>query len=151
MATETGPDLSFAREQVEALMDDTCVIFLDDEGTEDDVLDEVTGELQPPADDTANVYDETTLGYEDRPLEGRCKVTPQGNDNPRYRNEAGEILSTRWYNGSIPWDSPLPVEGAILRVTSSRRDPELVDQEFRVREVVVSTFLVARRMVLEFR
>lgn len=134
----TGPDLSTARLAVEALMDDTCTITRDAEGFSDDVLDPVTGRLAPPNPDTTSVYT------------GRCKVSP-GGTQPSEREEGGSDVHARTYNGSVPWDAPMPAVGDLLTVASSHRDPQLVGKSFRVQSVAVSTFLVSRRMQLELR
>lgn len=152
MATTTGPDLSFARQQVEALMDDTCVITRDHQGGRDDVLNQDTGELVTKPNDEAVVYDETSIGDGGRELGARCKVSPMSADSAaRNVSEGGNPLRTRYYRGSIPWDAPMPAKGDELRLTSSRRDPELVGQLFYVEDVLTSTFLVSRRLVLERR
>lgn len=134
----TGPDLSVARVMVEALMDDTCTITRDPEQFSDDVLDTVTGRLVPPNPDTISIY------------EGRCKVSPQRTQSSE-RQEGGVDVYARKYNGSIPWNSPMPVIGDLLLITSSYRDPQLVGKVFRVQSVEVSTFLVSRKMQLELR
>lgn len=138
MATETGPDLESAREAIEALMDDTCTIHRDSEGELDDDLDLITGVLARPVGQPVLVYD------------GRCKVSKSA-VQMKYSEEAGRAVPVRAYTGGIPVDSPLPAEGDILTVTSSRRDPYLVDQGFRVTEVVTSTWAVQRKFGLELR
>lgn len=150
MATETGPDLTVARQAVEALMDDTCEIVHDPQGVADDTLNTVTGELNPPAPDDTTIYDATTLGEDGRELGGRCKVTPMTRD-PRSTTEGGVAVRTGLYNGGLPWDAPIPPIGAVLTVKTSRRDPDLVDQEFVVKDVAFGTFLVSRKMMLEIR
>src|SRR5688500_2162192 len=119
-------------------MDDTCTITHDAQSTQDDTLNTTTGALAPPNPDTVVIYT------------GRCKVSPMG-ASTAVAAEGGQPIRPRAYRGSIPWDSPMPSIGAILKVTSSRRDLELVDQEFIIMDVMQSTFLVSRRMVLERR
>lgn len=131
-------------------MDDTCTITYDSSGTRDDVLDDVTGALVAPDPDTVTVYDDTTVGDGGRDLGARCKVSPLRID-PSRSQEGGLDVQSRAYQGSLPWDAPAPEEGALLTVTSSRRDPDLVGKEFIVRGVGFSTFLVSRRLVLELR
>jgi hypothetical protein len=150
VSTATGPDLSTAREAVEALMDDTCEISWDAQGVGDDVLDEETGDLLAPDPDSGLVYDATTLGDGGRELGGRCKVASIGRD-PRTTTEGGVAVLTGLYNGSIPWDAPVPPVGATFKITSSRRDPDLVGQEFIVKDVAFGTFLISRKMTLEIR
>lgn len=122
-------------------MDDTCIIYAPAD-PDDDVLDEQTGRLH---DVPAN----PTVLYE-----GKCKTTPQGglgSSQPREVNEGGDTDTRRFYAGSIPADSVEIPEGSIYVVTSSRRDPLLVNERFRVREIALTTFLVSRRLTLEHR
>lgn len=137
MATETGPDLSVAVSAIEALMDDTCVITVDS-GVDDDVLNEASGEL-------------VEVGAPEPLYSGRCKVAPAGQDRDRQVIEGGRKIAVREYRGSIPLDAPVPPRGAILVITSSRRDPELVAKEFEVKDVIMSTFAVQRKLSLELR
>lgn len=150
MATQTGPDLNNARAAVERLMDDTCTITIDAQGAGDDVLNDADGSLTPPDPDASTIYDDTTTGDGGRALGARCKVSPAGLA-PQTIIEGDVDISQRVYNGSIPWDAPMPPVGGVLKVTSSRRDPQLVNEEFQIRSVVVSTFLVARKMQLVLR
>lgn len=138
MATETGPDLSSAVEAVEALMDDTCTISHDPEGELDDMLDVDSGLLVQPFGTPGLVYS------------GRCKVSAS-HTQMKYSEEAGRAVRIQAYSGSIPVGSPMPAEGDILKVTSSRRDPELVDQDFRVVDVIASSWAVQRKFGLERR
>lgn len=131
-------------------MDDTCTIIRDSQGTADDVLNTVTGSLVPPAPDTVTVYDGATLGDAGRELGGRCKVSAADPATDVRRQGGVDIFETA-YNGSVPWDAPMPAIGDVLTITSSRRDPELVGQEFRVTAVGVSTFLISRRLRLDKR
>lgn len=137
MATDTGPDLTVAVDAIEALMDDTCTITLTS-GVGDDTLDIATGELVPVGTPTL-IYD------------GRCKVAPAGQDRDRAVNEGGRDVGVREYKGSIPLTAPTPPRGSVLTITSSRRDPELVGKSFEVKDLLMSTFAVQRRMSLELR
>jgi hypothetical protein len=122
VSTTTGPDLTTARQAVENLMDDTCTIYRDVEGTADDGLDPETGELLLPDPDADLVY------------AGRCKLAP---------------TLPGAYSCGLPWDSPEPAIGDVVTVDSTRRDPDLVGKTLVVRDVLYSTFLVSRKLTLE--
>jgi hypothetical protein len=70
--------------------------------------------------------------------------------------EGGGTVRPRVYTGAIPLDidgvstPEIPV-GAVLTLTSSRRDPLLPGKTYRVGEARYSTFSVSRKFVLEFR
>lgn len=137
MATSNGPDLSVAVGAIEALMDDTCTITTDT-GVDDDVLNPATGVLAPVGA-PAVIYD------------GKCKVAPAGQDRDRAIMEGGRSIGVREYRGSLPLDAITPPRGAVLKITSSRRDPELVDKEFEIKDVIMSSFAVQRKLALELR
>lgn len=131
-------------------MDDTCEITWDPEGVEDDTLNTATGELTPPNPDSGTIYDASTLGDGGRALSGRCKVSAIGRD-PRTTTEGGVAIRTGLYTGGLPWDAPIPPIGSILTMKSSRRDPDLVNKAFIVKDVVYGTFLISRKLMLEIR
>lgn len=133
MATTSGPDLSAAVRAVTALMDDTCVITRGSD-KEDLILDRTTGALVDP-ETPGTVY------------AGRCKVRPSGGSY----GETGDVSTlTLVWEGAIPAESDAVIlEGDTWTHTSSRRDPQLVDAVFRVKEVVTSSFRVQRKVVLE--
>lgn len=118
-------------------MDDTCDIVTDT-GVGDDVLNPDTGTL-------------VTVGVPITIYSGRCKVSPAGQDRDRAVEEGGRNIGVREYRGSVPLSAPVPPRGAVLTLTSSRRDPALVGKAFEVKDVVMSTFAVQRRLVLELR
>jgi hypothetical protein len=134
----TGPDLEAGRLAVEALFDDECIIRRDPGGDLDDTLDLSTGQLTRPVGHPKVIYT------------GRCKVTKQ-QAQTRNLAEGGRAIAAGVYSGGIPVDSPMPKTGDTLTVTSSRRDPSLVKQEFRVGEVYVSTFAISRKFELVLR
>lgn len=147
MATTTGPDLTVAREAVEALMDDTCIVTRPGD-PDDDVLDIDTGEIGSSSTATP-VYGPDTLGFEDRELGSRCKFKPASDNQPDEQEWGGDTRPRRFYSIGLPWDAPDVQEGDKIDCTSSRRDPLLVGQTFIVREVVYSTMLVQRRVTAE--
>lgn len=145
MAGSTGPNLDPARRAVERLMDDECVVIRDasegEDHTDDDELDQETGALVPPDGDVAEVY------------AGKCFISAPGGIGigDRLRVEGGVSLTERVFQLSIPMDSPVLKRGDLVRVTASRRNSHLVDQEFRVRDSVESTFSVSHKWILERR
>lgn len=118
-------------------MDDTCVITHDASGPGDDVFDQDTGTLTPPAPDTVELYD------------GRCLIRRESVG--KVILEGGAYVGDRDYVARLPASTPEVPRGATLTVTSSRRDPQLVGKVFRVLEVSIGTFLIARRVTLELR
>lgn len=125
-------------------MDDTCVVVRPDRS--DGVLDRSNGrlvEVEPPV-----VYDDSTLGHQDRPLGGMCKVKPSS-DYSSERMVGERHQPTDNYTVGLPWDSPRIEIGDVVRVTSSRRDPHLVDREFLVKRIGQGTMLVQRRLTAE--
>lgn len=120
-------------------MDDECVIRRPAEGgVDDDELVEATGELEP-------------VGTPKIVYEGKCKVTPTGALAEHAQELGGVHWSVKDYMLSIPADSPMPRKNDEVEITASRRDLELVNSRFRVREVLKSSFLVSRRMLVEDR
>lgn len=137
MATANGPDLTTAVNAVERLMDDTCEIRFDAEGTTDDVLDEETGKLVRRAGDATLLYS------------GKCKIAPWGQDQPRVRTTDDLEQRPRWYRLGLPIDETAPPRGAVVTMTSTRRDPWLVGKELVVKENIGSTFAVSRKVMVE--
>lgn len=145
MSTTTGPNLAPAKRAVEKLMDDTCTITVDEHGVLDGTVDQDTGRLVKRDPHPGLIYD------------GPCKVRSEGLVSGTHgAPEGGSTINPRIYTGAIPLDidgvltPEIPV-GAVLVVTSSRRDPELVGKEFRVGETRYGTMVVSRKFVLEFR
>lgn len=135
-------------------MDDACVITRPGAGPP--VLNEITGVLVPPAPTT--IYDATTLGEDGRSLAdaenigGMCMVSPPSSLSDRALITEGSVEArVDTYSGKIPVDAPVIREGDNLTVLSSRRDPQLVDQTYRVERVYEGTFAISRRMRLEAR
>lgn len=151
MASRTGPDLAPARAAVEALQDDACIITRG--GTP--VLNQATGKLEAAAG--ATVYSAATLGEGGRSLAdtdgvgGRCSINYPSNAQVSHRDEGGRQVLDATPEARIPLDAPVVLEGDILTVVSSRRDPQLVNKVFRVTDVTEKTFVVSRRLVLEHK
>lgn len=124
-------------------MDDECIVTVDEGGVDEAVLNQETGELeQLPA---STVY------------EGKCKIkSPKGLSN-RPVEEGGQIYTQGEYELGLPLSvleanpDQEPAKGMWVLVTSSRRDPGLVGQKFRIIEVIYGTFAVQRKCPLERR
>lgn len=129
MATENGPNLDYAREQVRALMDDRCTVVRPRTLSEEDVASAIR--VWPPNGET----------------DGPCLVgerTAGGAQTYResvdeYRHEDRAIL---------PWDAVGIQEGDVLEVVSSRRDPELAGTRYVITKVSRKTMLVSRGLQL---
>jgi hypothetical protein len=134
MATENGPDLTSAREAVERLMDDTCTIQAPAPGG---AIDPATGEVVQFAADT--IYD------------GKCKVRPGPGGEPEDESRGGDLREFATHELGILWDAPAIPRGALVTITSSRRDPLLVDRTFTAGRSVTKTFLVQRTVYMEDR
>ena len=138
MTTETGPDLTFAQQALTSLMDDTCTIH--------DVPNVPDGTLN---EDTLVIENSTapTLVYT-----GACKVRPASAALlARISEEGGRKQRTSIYQAAIPHDSVKPSPGQVLKMTGSRRNAALVNREFRITEVLLSTFHLQWSMVCELR
>lgn len=151
--------MTTAREAVEALMDDACIVTFDVEGTGDDVTDPDTGVVGKPGGDSSNIYDHTTLGHLGRSLAdadgtgGKCKVKiASETDIARLALEGGAQTPQAFYVLGLPWDAPEIPTGAVALMASARRDPLLVDKVLRIRaEASVGTFAVSRKYLCEVR
>lgn len=102
----TFPDLTFAREIVASMHNDTCSITLPGD-IADAVLDPVTLELTPPAD--AALYD------------GDCSVSVD-NVDPRPGEEGGAERTVERYRVKLPYGAPAIPEGARVEVTAVAED-----------------------------
>lgn len=113
-------------------MDDTCAIT---RPTTNTALDHTTGKIVTlPAGD---VYT------------GKAKIKPMNEAQPKDDERGDRTRSSRFYTVGIPADSPMVVEGDTVAWTSSRRDPQLVGLDLVVREVVVGSMLVQRKLIVE--
>jgi hypothetical protein len=122
MATSTGPNLTSARDAVERLMDDTCLIRRNELGVHDGVLDPQTGRVLEPADATVV-------------FTGRCKIKHRGEGERQSMYEIG-----------YPIGGLAPAEGDEVTITSARRDPKLVGLRLRIYEVVRGTFAIQHKV-----
>lgn len=151
MASTTGPDLTVAREAVERLQDDACIVTRAGVA----VLNETTGVMESPAPTT--VYSAASVGEGGRSLAdadgtgGRCSVSYPSNARSGYREEGGRQVLDSVPEARVPVDAPLIKEGDIFTVVSSRRDPQLVTKSFRVSDVIEKSMAISRRIVLEQR
>lgn len=124
-------------------MDDECIVTVDEDGVDDAVLDQTTGELVEAPEVT--VY------------EGKCKVkSPRGLSN-RPQEEGGKIYTQGEYELGLPISylesnpEAEPAKGMWVLITSSRRDQGLVGKKFRIIDVIYGTFATQRKCPLELR
>lgn len=132
-------------------MDDSCTITRPGPR----LLNETTGRV---SDTPTTIYGATSTGDGGRSLAdaqslgGKCYVSaPNSSTVPSTTLEGGVQILGDGYVLSIPVDAPEVKEGDEVRITSSRRDPRLTNQTYRVRRVVEKSFVVSRKMVLEAR
>lgn len=130
------PDLTAATATVERLMSDTCTVVRNPDGVTDAVLNQDTGALVDPAP-TSTVYS------------GKCFMQPAGGGG--VDEEGGAQFVARTYQLTIPMSAALPAKGDLVVITASARDASLVDQKFTVRDVLVASLAVARRVICEAR
>lgn len=131
---EAYPNLDGAREAINRLLGDRCVIRFDADGRRDDVLNEDTGIMEPPAGDAPTIW------------AGPCKVRV---DNSDVVDEVGKRLDFSRYTVTLPWDAPVIPIGAEVEIIDSARDRQLVGMRASVRGVERKTFLVSRRLQVE--
>lgn len=130
---ETGPDLSFAQQAIERLMDDTCRIERPASGPRD--VDE-DGNLLP-AGPPQLIY------------EGICKVAPLEATTVEEVQYSQDLTSP--YEVTIPLDTPVFREPDEVTILTSRRDPMLVGKLLIVRRVPYSTFAVQRKLLTDLQ
>lgn len=131
MASNTGPDLDGARIAVEALMDDTCIVLRPSpEGSE--TIDPVS--LKRVKTPPTQIYD------------GRCSVGTASRPGQPFENVGGDQRGLAGYSLSLPiLQAPELLAGDIVRITSSRRDPQLSGTQFLIDEVAYKTMAISRK------
>jgi hypothetical protein len=132
MATSTGPNLEPARRAVEKLMDDTCRITSDRQGSGDDALDQETGQIVRPADDDEPVYEGKALF---------SAISGTGRNG-------GQAFAIVNYNLAIPLSAPELTRGMRVEWTSARRDGRAVGEVFYVEYPIYKTMAASRRAQL---
>lgn len=160
MASDNGPDLDSARDAIEALMDDACIVRYDPQGRHDDIWDHETGRRIRPNPDDSIIYDASSVGDSGRSLAdddatgGKCKLKLASNESvPRSLIEGGGQQPQSFYHFSVPWDAPILSNGATIEMVSSRRDPELDgDRQLTIKgQPKYGTMLVSRKYLAELR
>lgn len=131
-------DLTSARTAVETLMIDECSIVRDAQGGDDDTLNQTTGVLAPPVSDTTSIYT------------GKCHVHPATNV-PREVSEGGDAITTAVYEAAIPFGAAVPMPGDVFAITACDWDASLVGRTWRIRQTVVASINLRRRLILEDR
>ena len=128
-------------------MDDTCVIRGSGTPESDGVLDPDTGEIvYPPA---AVLYDGTSTGEDGRALGGRCKIRPMQSGVPQDVEWGGTDTPLEYNLLSLPHDAPEVPTSSVVEMSTSRRDAQLPGRRYVVRDVVHTTMLVQRRLIVE--
>lgn len=139
MSTTTGPSLEPARRAVEKLMDDVLKVTRNPSGEDDSTLDD-EGHLVEKA--PVDVY------------EGKGMVTVASSNValPQKAEEGGGYYVQMSYSAAIPIGADAELlEGDLVVVLSSRRDPSLLTKVFYVHKIVGSTMAVSRKFQLEER
>ncbi|MEU7640945.1 DUF6093 family protein [Streptomyces sp. NPDC039016] len=132
-------DVDGARRVVGRILDDKLEVWRDSGGRADDVLDETTGRLVPPAPDELLVWDGLgavmPLGRPaiTKPVDGAVSIEPPPTD----------------YQAVLPVGVPVLRPDDVIRVAGSvrpggPRDPQLVGRRFRVSDEALGTFSVVR-------
>lgn len=127
--------LSGARQTLNKLMVDQCVIAENQDHLASAVLDLETGKLEADTD-ASTLY------------KGKCRIVPgpyrAGSETP-----GGLEASSRIYVLSIPYTHPKPINvGAEGKLTKCV-DKSLVGRQFVVRDILRSTFFVERQLSVE--
>ncbi len=134
-------DVDGARRVVGRILDDKLEVWRDSGGRADDILDETTGKLVPPAlaADEVLVWD------------GLGAVMPLG--RPAITKPLGSAVAqeppTTDYQAVLPVQAPELRPDDVIRVAGSvrpggPRDPQLVGRRFRVSDANVGTYSVVR-------
>ena len=135
MATTEGPDLSAGQAAFRRLCDDTCSIRRSASKYDQD-----------PLPDTYELPVELgELAYT-----GKCLVRPESPEGARDVNpQTGSDTTTGRYVVKLPFPDAaafIAMDGDVITVTSSRRDPSLVGMRFIVVEGTARTMAVNRAM-----
>lgn len=128
MSTNNGPDLTFATEIFERLMDDTCTIQRTD------------GEPLYNEFDRVNTQNYTLI------YDGSCVF---GNERVEQEGQSGADHVVSRYEVDIPIDGPDVLAQDIVTITSTRRDPAGVGLVLRVVGIVTDSFAVSRTLHCE--
>ncbi|MBC9724956.1 DUF6093 family protein [Streptomyces sp. TRM68367] len=132
-------DVDGARRVVGRILDDKLELWRDSAGRADDVLDESTGQLIPPAPDEVLVWD------------GLGAVMPWGRPAITKRLDGAVVHEppTTDYQAVLPVQAPELRPDDVVRVAGSvrpggPRDPQLVGKRFRVSDQHIGTYSVVR-------
>lgn len=128
---------------IESLMVDSCRIDRDWRGVKDDILDEDTLKLIPPANDLDVVYS------------GKCIMTALDRKELEYTN-ADEPLFRKMYRVLIPLEATDVRNGDLFTLIGSGPDEEtgehdqfLLGAQMRVQQVTGGTFRTCRHLRVE--
>ncbi|MFK0279830.1 DUF6093 family protein [Streptomyces sp. NPDC090499] len=137
-------DVEGVRRVVGRILDDKLEAWRDSAGRTDEVLDETTGKLVPPAPDQELIWD------------GLGAVMPYG--RPAITRPVGGSVAVEppvtEYQAVLPVDAPVLRRDDVIRVAGSvrakgPRDPHLVGRRFRVSDEAVGTYSVVRIVRVE--
>ena len=129
-------------------MSDQCRIWRDRRGDADEIIDPVTLKLVRPPDNDDVVYDTSSTGHGGRPLEGKCRIRIRAETDPHVVTLGGQQTGPRLYELFVPWDAPVASRGNLVVITYSLRDDTLVDQSYRIADVIRTSLLVHRKYIL---
>jgi hypothetical protein len=130
-AGSSGPDLEFAREQVEALMDDRCTV----------TRSTVTGTNRVTLQATPATP--TTVA-----TDLRCNLRRAGTSTQFDRERGGGTAKVHDHELKVPLDSPELRVDDVVTITDSRRNPALVGRPLRVVDPDASGSMSVSRLVL---
>ena len=153
MATSHGPDLSQARKAVERLMDDRCQIYRYPATADQDTMDPATGVLTTTA--RTMIYPTQAMiddPDDDAVTDGPCQFrnVGEGFTTTQTKLQGGDPQTYRMYNMRAPINKCPPLrEGDEVVCISSRRDPDLPDVVFTIRESMKSSFAISRKILVE--
>jgi hypothetical protein len=120
-----------ARNTAARVMDSTCTITRDVEGTQDDWWDPVTGQIVSGTGDSSSVY------------EGPCMIRPASS----RRGSEVEASATMWeqlYRVRIGVGAAAVQRGDTVTITACPADPQMVGRQLRVSEAEGGTYAVTR-------
>lgn len=121
---------------IEGWMQDQCIIYRDDEFTDDDVLDLDTGQLIRPEEDERPIY------------EGPCMTLGLNRKELSYwHGEA--VVERKLFKTMLPTSVSQVQNGDIFVLTSAYNDQYLVGLRMRLTEIDAGTHRTYRKFLLE--
>jgi hypothetical protein len=121
---------------IDSFMIDECIIVHDEQNTDDDILDEDTGELVPPVGDSGSVY------------EGPCLLKPIQQKDLEFIQGAAPLFR-KVYRVLLPISVVDVKIGDTFTLTIGTWDPFLVGKTMRINQITGQTHRVYRNMLVE--